>query len=425
MNPCADADLDQLGAPLGRDATMRRPRILAFAYSLAPGAGSEKGAGWIWARMLATIGPTVVIARAGPGDREAAKDALGRLPPDQHPRLIWVDLPKWTSMWQRADATRLQRFEYLLWQLIAYRVARRLHHRLSFDLVWHLTWANIWIGSTASLVGPPFVYGPVGGGVGPPWRLVPSLGVKGILAEVLRAATRKVARYANPLGRISWRRASLVLVQNPETRNWLPSAARSKVVIFPNAVFDGDILAAAPRHRSPPTALFAGRLVPWKGAALAVRAIALCPGWRLIVCGDGPELDRVRRLARQLGIPDRVELRGWQQRDEVLRILREETDVFLFPSLHDEASWAVAEAISAGVPVVCLNRGGPPALGGHAVVASSLQRTIAALAEATMSARASGHVAVYPRDFDSACKRLKALLDERHLLPASTAPGGS
>ena len=35
-------------------------------------------------------------------------------------------------------------------------------------------------------------------------------------------------------------------------------------------------------------------------------------------------------------------------------------DAFLFPSLHDSASFAVAEAVSLGVPVVCLDRGGPP-----------------------------------------------------------------
>src|SRR4029077_7408525 len=128
-----------------------------------------------------------------------------------------------------------------------------------------------------------------GGGVGPPWRLVRGLGAKGMLAEVLRAVARKLARYANPLARISWQRASLVLVQNPETRDWLPKEARSKVTIFPNAIFEDDIVPAGSRNGTHPTALFAGRLLPWKGAALAVRTIALCPGWRLIVCGVGPD----------------------------------------------------------------------------------------------------------------------------------------
>jgi glycosyltransferase involved in cell wall biosynthesis len=31
----------------------------------------------------------------------------------------------------------------------------------------------------------------------------------------------------------------------------------------------------------------------------------------------------------------------------------------LFPSMHDAGGWAVAEALSLGCPVICLDRGGP------------------------------------------------------------------
>ena len=36
-------------------------RILAFAYACEPAQGSEPGAGWAWARMLAHQGETWVI----------------------------------------------------------------------------------------------------------------------------------------------------------------------------------------------------------------------------------------------------------------------------------------------------------------------------------------------------------------------------
>ena len=38
-------------------------RILAFAYACEPARGSEPGAGWAWARMLARLGETWVITR--------------------------------------------------------------------------------------------------------------------------------------------------------------------------------------------------------------------------------------------------------------------------------------------------------------------------------------------------------------------------
>ena len=63
------------------------------------------------------------------------------------------------------------------------------------------------------------------------------------------------------------------------------------------------------------------------------------------------------------GLMEQVEWLGWLPQSEVLRHMRE-ADVFLFPSLHEEAGVAVAEARAAGLPIVCLARGGPPLLAG-------------------------------------------------------------
>lgn len=52
--------------------------------------------------------------------------------------------------------------------------------------------------------------------------------------------------------------------------------------------------------------------------------------------------------------------------------MHEESDTFLFPSLHDEAGWAVAEAIASGLPVVCLDHGGPRVVAGVAALAAAV-----------------------------------------------------
>jgi hypothetical protein len=97
-----------------------------------------------------------------------------------------------------------------------------------------------------------------------------------------------------------------------------------------------------------------------KGLSIALDAIARLPGWRLVILGSGSDERRLRSIAGKLGVRDRVEFRGRVPREEVLRVLHDEADVFLFPSLHDEAGLAVAEALSSNLPVVCLDRGGPP-----------------------------------------------------------------
>lgn len=337
-------------------------RILALAYACEPGKGSEPGAGWSMVRLLARIGPTTVITRAN--NRDAIEGGLGDIEEAGNLDFEYVDLPRWAAWWKKGH--RGVRLYYLLWQGVAAARGRRLHRRRRYDLCWHVTLANAWLGSLAPLTGPPFVYGPVGAGVDLPRAAAGTVGWKGRIYEMARSTVRSVGRYLNPAARLAWGRARLILVQNPETAAWLPRRHLPRTVVFSNAVVD-----ATPFPRTPPrgrTALFAARLLAWKGGDLTIRAIARLPDWRLIVCGDGPDRARLQALAAELGVTDRVEWRGWVPRDEVDRVMRTEADAFVLPSLHDEGSAAVVEAMCAGLPVVCLDLGGPAVLVGDAGV---------------------------------------------------------
>ena len=394
-------------------------RILAFACAFAPGIGSESGSGWVWARLLASLGETWIITSASPPRAETIEAKLRDLVEGRRIHVVYADIPKWA---QRivGESEFMERVSYFLWQIAALRVARRLQKKRPFDLVWHLTWANVWIGSLACFVGPRLVLGPVGGGVSPPWRLVPTLGWRGAAFEISRAIGRGVARHFNVIAHVTWNRARLILVQNPETRDWLPKKHHSKTVVFPNAVLEESVEPRTTMRSGRTTALFVGRLLPLKGVSLALEAIALLPEWKLLICGAGPDEERLRHVARKLGIEARVEFLGWQQRDDVLRLMRDSADVFLFPSLHDEGSWVVAEALAQGLPVVCLDRGGPAVLAGGGVRTSTPAVTVRRLAEAVRSA-SSRPVAAPPRtDLESSRRRLAALLREAGLLPDAT-----
>jgi len=104
-----------------------------------------------------------------------------------------------------------------------------------------------------------------------------------------------------------------------------------------------------------------GRLVPKKGHADLVRAMALVtarlPRCRLVMVGSGPEQQRVRYLVNQLGLSGCVELRGWQAPD-VARDFIETADVLVVPSAvapdgdRDGIPNVILEAFAAGTPVV-------------------------------------------------------------------------
>lgn len=397
-------------------------RVLAFAYACEPGKGSEPGAGWIWPRMLARIGEVWVITRES--NRGVIEAALPQMPEKQNMHFEYVDLPARARFWKRG--AKGARPYYLLWQVAALRRARILSRDVPFDLVWHLTWANAWMGALAPLLRYPFIYGPVGGGVGMDWNLVSVVGVRGAVFEAARTAVRAVARYANPLARLPWWRADLILVQNPETRAWFPTRHHEKTVVFPHVVLDG----SRPRRKTSsearrPTALFVGRLLPWKGMSLALRTLVLLDDWHLIVCGSGPDESRLKRLAAKLDVERRVDFLGWVSASRLRELMLEEADVLLFPSIHDEGGFVVAEALAAGLPVVCLQRGGPPEIGGTGVAPTNLSRTVKDLAR-TVPIAVHAPIRDFP-DIDSSTERLRRLLETRvpYLFEAREDPGSA
>jgi glycosyltransferase involved in cell wall biosynthesis len=357
-------------------------KILLSAYACDPRGGSEPGVGWFWASEMAREHDVWVLTRAN--NRGEIERQMGRSP---QPRLrfLYVDLPRWARFWKRGQ--RGIRLYYYMWQFWARRRAVAAHREIGFDLVHHLTFASALVPALTFLPGVPFVWGPIGGGVHPPWRLALEWGMRGIVFEAIRTIRRGVARYLDPLVRVTWRRATLVLVQNPETLAWLPARHRFKCRELAN----GGIEPSEIRHRVAKAnrrlvAISAARLIHWKGISLAIRALGAAgmKDVHLIVVGDGPERARLERLASRLGVETQVEFRGWVERVELLDLFSR-ADVLLFPSMHEDCGAVVIEAMAHGVVPVVLDRGGPPLLigdAGYVVPSDSVSRQEVVLAVA-------------------------------------------
>ncbi|AEW97508.1 MULTISPECIES: glycosyltransferase [Streptomycetaceae] len=122
----------------------------------------------------------------------------------------------------------------------------------------------------------------------------------------------------------------------------------------------------APRGRLPYRLLQIGRLVPRKNAAVSIAALAGLPDAELVVAGgppegrlDGdPEVRRLRAVARERGVADRVRFTGGVPRTHVPELLRS-ADVVLCPPAYEPFGIVPLEAMSCGTPVVA------SAVGGH------------------------------------------------------------
>jgi glycosyltransferase involved in cell wall biosynthesis len=171
--------------------------------------------------------------------------------------------------------------------------------------------------------------------------------------------------------RPSVRRAARVLTGSEWTKRDLVErygVAPEKVVITPYGVdplFGPDGRAAD----GAPYALFVGGLEPRKNPLAALEAIALADGnLRLVVAG--PEKGRraeLGRVAAQLGLGSRVEVRGHVAGDELAALYRG-ASCLVFPSRYEGFGLPVLEAMASGTPVVATTASSVPEVAGDAAI---------------------------------------------------------
>jgi glycosyltransferase involved in cell wall biosynthesis len=93
------------------------------------------------------------------------------------------------------------------------------------------------------------------------------------------------------------------------------------------------------------------RLHPLKNLDAAIRLLAINSEWHLALAGQGPARMQLERLAKLLGVRDRLHFMGELPPARIAVFLRM-LDVFVFPSQAESFGLAVVEAAQAAVPVV-------------------------------------------------------------------------
>ena len=334
-------------------------KILLSAYACEPNKGSEPGVGWNWALALRDRGYDVHVLT-----RSNNRQAIEQVPGLTTSRLSFhfYDLPQRLRFWKHWPGGIY--LYYLLWQMGAYRVARKLHSTQQFSLVHHITFVSYRQPSFMGSLGIPFIFGPVGGGETMPTQFRRSLPLSGRFAEWCRDIGNR-AIGLDPLMHRTYANASLIACATDETLHAIPTRFRAKCIVQ-RAI--GISAATEPEYSDTaakvqgPQLLFVGRLLYWKGLHLVLRALSNVrgevPGLRLRIIGEGTDCQWLKQEARRWKVDDMV--------DWVARVPHEEmaseygnSTAFIFPSLHDSGGMVVLEALSAGLPVICLNLGGP------------------------------------------------------------------
>lgn len=334
-------------------------KILLSALACEPYKGSEPEVGFrallaaasrhdVWVLTLPESIPP--ISRELEGDPRASRVHLEGIDFESKGRVL-SELSSWAFHWA-----------YDRWQREAAIRALRLDREVGFDIVHHVTLASYWTRAGVVAVEKPLVWGPIGGGVDPPMRLLPELGPRGVFETLARMLGRPVVAMLPPVKKTQ-RVASVTLAQNPDTGRRLRGAGRMRLLSNALAVDLNGGDCQGPRTAD---LLLVGRLVPWKAPILALRALRYVehPEAVLRFCGDGPEEARLKRAAQRWGLADRVRFEGWIPRPSLLPLVAR-AGALIHPAVHEEAGLCIAEALTLGTPVVVLDHGGPSQIVGQ------------------------------------------------------------
>jgi glycosyltransferase involved in cell wall biosynthesis len=170
----------------------------------------------------------------------------------------------------------------------------------------------------------------------------------------------------------SARRAARVLAISEVTKRdlvQLYGIPEGKIVVTPLAA-DPAFGPDGPAPDGAPYALFVGALQPRKDATTAIEALSLLGNGdtRLVLVGpDKGGRAEAEDTAAELGLADRVELRGHVPQDELAALYRGAA-CLVFPSRYEGFGLPVLEAMASGTPVVATTAGALPEVAGAAAI---------------------------------------------------------
>lgn len=339
-----------------KNKEQERVKVLVSAYACEPYRGSEPGVGWNWAKQIARFAEVWVITRAN--NRDVIEEELKKNPePNLH--FIYVDLPKWMRFWKKGQ--KGVHLYYYLWQFATYFRARKLTQEIKFDIAHHITFVNDWMFSGLSFLNIPFVWGPIGSNIPINHKFLPA--IQYYIFDRIKHSFRLLIRFFDPLFLLTLLKSNKIILISKNQFKLYPFkyTNNSKIIVQQANAVNIQNKRIAYKQKDNVIIYSAGSLIPIKGYHLSIFAFfKVCLKLnevKYVISGTGFFKKYLDSLIERLNIKNRIIFTGKIERDDVLNLMHH-SDIFLFPSFEG-GGMVVLEAMASGLPVVCLDYGGP------------------------------------------------------------------
>ncbi len=251
-------------------------------------------------------------------------------------------------------------FEYLCWQNF-----KKDLEGGRFDIVHRVTpvspTAPSYLAKRLKKAKVPFVVGPLNGGV--PWP--PQFRDLQLKEREWLSLVRSVYKLM-PGYRSLRSNSSCLIAGSMATKAQLPSKYSEKTLYLPENAIDTQRFSKrnTSLYELPLKAAFVGRLVPYKGADMAIDAMEdLVREGKMVfdIYGSGPEEQRLKALVAEKGLEGKVTVHGFVPNSELQDKLVT-SDIFVFPSVREFGGGVILEAMALGIVPIIANYAGPAEL---------------------------------------------------------------
>lgn len=340
-------------------------KILIFAYACEPNRGSEPGLGWNISSEVARRHEVTMVVRAN--NRQVIEDYLREHPEEPHAksRFIFFDKEGLLKSIKSKIPFGAQLY-FSAWLKAALQACKQEIE--SADVVHQLTFCPFFVRPYGADLTAKYVWGPVGGGGGPYARFDPKFLANQPLGVRLKERIYQLQYW--------------LINSSPFGASFRRTRAKAKAVLFKSSAFaqgyvapDGQIVKVTREtgyrgtfvKRNYNTTkhhlklLNVGNMIPSKAMDYAIRAFAAYVGMggkgELHFLGDGPCRPALEKLIDDLKMREKIVLHGKVPNAKVHEML-DSVDLFFFPSFSEATPWALLEAMSHGLPIVCHKRSG-------------------------------------------------------------------
>jgi glycosyltransferase involved in cell wall biosynthesis len=339
-----------------------RPRILVESYECSPVRNHAPGAAWQILSRLSQWFDLWVITEQVQYKNEI--EAYRASHPDEARYLHFHYIARSKANGfgrQRPPLPLREILDYRNWLKKSYALAVELDARIDFDLVHHLRSNTFREPGWLWKLGKPSIWGPVGGSYCVPKCLLSFLHPVNRLYYSIRNTVNQFQFSRSERVKQAFQAASVILAQTSSDIERIRQIhGRKAILCHEQGIGQSEGTIRSWDGRRPLRIAWAARCIAGKALPIllqAMKALEDIQRVELHVIGDGVELKRWKRQAKELHVDSRCIWHGWQTPQDTRNIMNQ-ADITAFTSILEGTPATLMESLAMGLGVIALEHCG-------------------------------------------------------------------